>query len=235
MWLDSTMFFLGRCDGALVFEGLCDGFWRRCNVLEGWWFFERWCDVFWGALRWVLINKLIAVLRVSPWGFFHWFGLRFQIRQIFQWCRKVRMIATTNHPFYAPRVSFPKSLAVCLSLLLRFCPAIFWPAVKQCEALKLKLLKKCFAQSYWRNTRGPDEPMDLGAEYFLTDYHWLPLSRQILASDNCIVDQKAQMGKVSMSKICLPTFLCSVVLEYYRLELAKKPGSLLKRKYYCNQ
>ena len=50
-------------DGVMVF-------WRRCDVLEGWWFFERWCEVFWGALRWVLINKLIAVLRVSPWGFF---------------------------------------------------------------------------------------------------------------------------------------------------------------------
>ena len=32
MWLDSTMFFLGRCDGALVFEGWCDGFLKaaRC-------------------------------------------------------------------------------------------------------------------------------------------------------------------------------------------------------------
>ena len=52
MWLDSTMFFLGRCDGALVFEGWCDGFLNavRCFfkgdgfLRDGVMFFEGRCD-----------------------------------------------------------------------------------------------------------------------------------------------------------------------------------------------
>ena len=52
MWLDSTMFFLGRCDRALVFEGWCDGFLKavRCFfkgdgfLRDGVMFFEGRCD-----------------------------------------------------------------------------------------------------------------------------------------------------------------------------------------------
>ena len=52
MWLDSTMFFLGRCDGVFVFEGWCDGFFEGSAMFfkgdgflrDGVMFFEGRCD-----------------------------------------------------------------------------------------------------------------------------------------------------------------------------------------------